>query len=591
MKKSLVRTNIGKNFFLLVAVLLVVCLVNITPAIGQTLKWKIQLPGAVLSDMAVTDDGTTLYVPVLAGAGEPALHAVDPATGAVQWTSNIDKQIVGTPVIGPAGTIYMGSGNSNRMYAIRPQGTVKWFYESTGWPTKSAAIGRDRTLYFGTPSGGAFHAVEPDGSHKWTSQNSLNDRIAQTPVIGSDGTIYVGIYRYLNGNFLYAFNPDSTVKWASADLGTTIMNCAIGTDGTIYVNTAQKLYAISPTDGSTTWQLSDINAAVSSPVIGADGTIYIGSTDNKLYAINPQGTVKWTFSTGGWVSKPAVASDGRIYVGSYDNKAYGVNPANGTLAWLYDTGREIQASPLIGDDGTIYVVTANGQNPADNYLYALNGNGSRLADTPWPAVARNNVNTGDIREYFIPEPIFPVNNEIIPTSQGASVNFSWLPVDGVSSYRFEFSSTPDFLNPTPFIVSSPNFVGSLTQPTVGVQYFWRVAPTSITPLLFCDVQNFAYGSPPIQALISTPVYDAIVSSPAPVSWEAFPGASFYYMQIDDEPSFTAPHHSESKFVVSNFNNLDLAPGTYYLRVYPTDSSLAPIVSIWSHAYKFTVVDP
>lgn len=589
MKKSLVRTNIGKKFFLLAAVLLVVCLVNITPAIGQTLKWKIQLPGAVLSDMAVTDDGTTLYVPVLAGAGEPALHAVDPATGAVQWTSNIDKQIVGTPVVGPAGTIYMGSGNSNRMYAIRPQGTVKWFHESIGRPTKSTAIGRDRTLYFGTVDGGTVHAVDSDGSRKWIYQNSLNDRVSQTPVIGADGTVYVGIYRYLSGDYLYAFNPGGTVKWTSASLGTSIINCAIGTDGTIYVNATQKLYAISPVDGSTIWELANINAGTSSPVIGADGTIYIGSTDNKLHAINPQGTIKWSFTTGGWVCKPVVASDGRIYVGSYDNKVYGVNPANGTLAWLYDTGREIQASPLIGDDGTIYVVTANGQNPSDNYLYALNGNGSRLADTPWPAVARNNANTGDIRDYLIPEPIFPVNNEVIPTSQGASVTFSWLPVDGVTSYRFEFSSTPDFVSPVPFLTSSPNIGLNLTSLTVGRQYFWRVAPASITPFLYCDAQSFVYGAPFTEAMIRTPVYDTIVVSPVPVSWEAFPGASLYAIQIDNETSFTAPY-AVSQYVASTFGTVALNPGTYYMRVYAADNSGNPI-SPWSHVYKFTVVEP
>lgn len=72
--------------------------------------------------------------------------------------------------------------------------------------------------------------------------------------------------------------------------------------------------------------------------------------------------------------------------------------------------RHINAPVIVGD-GTIY-------------LYALNGHGSRLADTPWPAVARNNANTGDIRDYLITEPIFSVNNEVIPTSQGTSVSFS-----------------------------------------------------------------------------------------------------------------------------------------------------------------------
>ncbi|MGB3478299.1 MAG: Ig-like domain-containing protein, partial [bacterium] len=57
----------------------------------------------------------------------------------------------------------------------------------------------------------------------------------------------------------------------------------------------------------------------SSPAIGTDGTIYIGSDDNALYAINPDGTTKWRYSTGNYVfSSPAIGADGTIYVGSYD---------------------------------------------------------------------------------------------------------------------------------------------------------------------------------------------------------------------------------------------------------------------------------
>ena len=36
-----------------------------------------------------------------------------------------------------------------------------------------------------------------------------------------------------------------------------------------------------------------------SPAIDADGTIYFGSEDKKVYAINPDGTKKWEFVTGG----------------------------------------------------------------------------------------------------------------------------------------------------------------------------------------------------------------------------------------------------------------------------------------------------
>ena len=81
-----------------------------------------------------------------------------------------------------------------------------------------------------------------------------------------------------------------------------------------------------------------------SPSIGADGTIYIGtvgcSTSSGtcyVYAINPDGTVKWKFKTDGYYGRvftaPAVGPDGTVYaVGLDPATLYAINPT-GTLKW------------------------------------------------------------------------------------------------------------------------------------------------------------------------------------------------------------------------------------------------------------------
>lgn len=110
-----------------------------------------------------------------------------------------------------------------------------------------------------------------DGTQKWKFTTAL--RVESSPVIGSDGTIYVGAQDYK----LYALNPDGTQKW-----------------------------------------VRPISRPSASITIGPGGTIYVGSDDKNLYAINPDGTQKWAFPTEGWVySSPAIGSDGTIYVGGY----------------------------------------------------------------------------------------------------------------------------------------------------------------------------------------------------------------------------------------------------------------------------------
>ncbi|MFA5212574.1 MAG: DUF2341 domain-containing protein, partial [Methanoregula sp.] len=145
---------------------------------------------------------------------------------------------------------------------------------------------------------------------------------------------------------------------------------AIGSDGTIYLGSYdKKLYAFNP-DGSVKWSYTTGNQIVGSAAIGSDGILYIGSYDTKLYAFNPDGTLNWSYTTGNRIfGSPAIGSDGTVYVGSRDKNLYALNP-NGTLKWRYTTGHQIFSSAAIGSDGTIYTGSL------DNKLYALNSDGT-----------------------------------------------------------------------------------------------------------------------------------------------------------------------------------------------------------------------
>ena len=120
-------------------------------------------------------------------------------------------------------------------------------------------------------------------------------------------------------------------------------------------------------DGTVRWKFETGGGIESSPVIGPDGTIYVGSHDNKLYAINPDGTKKWEFYVGevafddvynvdkGILSVPAVAADGTIYFSSLSDIFFAINP-DGTEKWRADLPitSDNWTSPVIGPDGTIY---------------------------------------------------------------------------------------------------------------------------------------------------------------------------------------------------------------------------------------------
>lgn len=60
----------------------------------------------------------------------------------------------------------------------------------------------------------------------------------------------------------------------------------------------------------------------------------------------------------------------------------------GTLKWRFKTGREVYSSPAIGQDGTIYVGSWDGN------LYAIASDSEGLANSPWPKFRGNLRNTG-----------------------------------------------------------------------------------------------------------------------------------------------------------------------------------------------------
>ncbi len=291
----------------------------------------------------IGSDGT-IYV----GSYDGKLYALNP-DGTLKWNYTTGGYIYGSTTIGSDGTIYVGSYDG-KLYALNVDGTLRWNYTTGGRICGSATIGSDGTIYVGSFDK-KLYALNPDGTLKWSyTTGGYIYSYGGSPAIGSDGTIYMGSY----DKKLYALNPDGTLKWNYTTGGYIYGPPSIGSDGTIFIGSYDgKLYALNP-DGTLKWNYTTGGRIYASPSIGSDGTIYMGSFDKKLYALNPDGTLKWSYTTGGYIYGSAtIGSDGTIYMGSYDKKLYALNP-DGTLKWSYTTGGYIYGSPAIGADGSIY---------------------------------------------------------------------------------------------------------------------------------------------------------------------------------------------------------------------------------------------
>jgi hypothetical protein len=138
--------------------------------------------------------------------------------------------------------------------------------------------------------------------------------------------------------------------------------------------------------------------------------------EKLLYAINPDGTLKWNFKTDNSIgSSPTIGSDGTIYVGSYDGYLYAINP-DGTLKWKLQTDNPIKSSPVLDDTGILYIGSGNKK------ILAVYTSSGKIADSPWPMLHHDKKHTGKITETSVNLPISSENS--------TSANFTYSLVKG-----------------------------------------------------------------------------------------------------------------------------------------------------------------
>ncbi len=144
--------------------------------------------------------------------------------------------------IGADGTLYtVGSGSASYLLAINSvNGNTLWQFQSPKKTVKfsTPVIGPDGTIYFAAAPdtvGSDIYAVNPDGTQKWIFDSPSYVRIP--PRVGADGSIYFGYNSYY-GNGVTTFvvlNPDGEMRWSQALKSASAHNHTLmSKDGLLY---------------------------------------------------------------------------------------------------------------------------------------------------------------------------------------------------------------------------------------------------------------------------------------------------------------------------------------------------------------------
>src|SRR5207247_118730 len=146
----------------------------------------------------------------------------------------------------------------------------------------------------------------------------------------------------------------------------------------------------------------------------ADGTLYVGSADRNFYALNRDGTLRFSVPTGEIIDSAALLDDkGRVYFGSGDGKLRALDAKTGAEVWTMKADDPavnkafinwFEGNVAMGPSGRLYV-------PNDNFfVYAIDRDtGSvswrfRMPDQTWSLPAIDTTS----------ETLFIGNNNLLP---------------------------------------------------------------------------------------------------------------------------------------------------------------------------------
>jgi len=266
----------------------------------------------------------------------------------------------GIPAVGRDGTVYFSFSNTNRTNAVSANGSLLWAFEmGTARSDDLAPAVSDEGIVH-IAAGGCLFALWPNGTMRW--RYDVDGKFLSNPAIGMDGTIYIGC----DDECLHAIGSNGIQKWTFATNDSVRSSPAVSLDGHITfmakMGTEAQLLSLFP-NGSVRWAITIPDGYISlSPCVRADGSVLVYDRAENLLCFHSNGTLDWTYpivhTEPGLRARVrpievAIGPDGTIYSGSLDY-LYALTP-EGALKWQLETNWRTH-SPVVSADGIIFVV-------------------------------------------------------------------------------------------------------------------------------------------------------------------------------------------------------------------------------------------
>jgi hypothetical protein len=363
----------------------------------QSFRWSYHADGAIRSTPAIGPDDT-VYISTY-----QILYAFEP-NGTLKWKHVPGYSMTASPVVTAGGDIIIVGGCN--LHRLNASGSVIWANElgesAPGKANENAdislegvcslratpALHHDDVLVVGNSFGSIFTVNAATGG-SINRFYGLSGSVYSSPVIAPGGNVVANEHKNVT-----SFDLSGRIQWKTRTTYSPHNSPAITGSGMIVTAAGDhKLHALD-FGGGPLWEVA--GDFTTSPVISNQGVVYVAN-DKAVHAIGPDGKEIWK------VEIPrshgiAIADDGTLYTGGKKGDQYclwALNP-DGTVKWSLPVDGPVQQSPAIGSDGTVYCGTNIDGNNVAGTIYAVREENGGLARGGWPKIYGTKANDGNV---------------------------------------------------------------------------------------------------------------------------------------------------------------------------------------------------
>jgi outer membrane protein assembly factor BamB len=350
------------------------------PTLATAPKASSTTTGGLIFSTPVIDENEIIYV----GSSDHIVRAYNPFTKKVEWEFTTNEVIDSAGALHPNGTIIIPSGDGT-IYCLNKSGNKLWSFDVTKnrtpdqfsfatsyWWEGNIAIDPEGNIYAGNDDF-FLYCLTPDGNLKWKFRTGLF--IWASVVFSEPGMVYASsfdgvIYAIARSTGKLAWKTDTKNPIISSPTvyKNTLFQCTLG--GT--------LLALHISTGKITWSEKIPSHVYASPLITEDGHIITASSDGNIIAFDIE-TKQQTWSWDDFSvirSSPVAGPDPEgicpylIYCGNADGHLFALTP-DGTLRYRLHTAPKTENPQKFVINASLAVGNYGIAAPVGKYIYYI----------------------------------------------------------------------------------------------------------------------------------------------------------------------------------------------------------------------------